>query len=172
MKPIKPSEQAGRTAAVLAALGFLGIALFQVALAAGADWGHAAWGGADAELSSAQRIGSAAAALIWAAAAVLVLGRAGFLGSDRSRTGSSRWGTWAAAALSGMGALANFASEPLRKLHLGSSGFASRDPVRRRRTQPGRPPPPRGPTALIRRNRNWNDRVSPMRAGPSGGSWR
>ena len=119
MKPIKPSEQAGRTAAVLAALGFLGIALFQVALAAGVDWGHAAWGGADAELSSAQRIGSAAAALIWAAAAVLVLGRAGFLGSDRSRTGSSRWGTWAAAALSGMGALANFASEPLRKLILG-----------------------------------------------------
>jgi hypothetical protein len=61
----RPSEHAARTAAVLAAVGFLALALFQAALAAGADWGHAAWGGANAELSSAQRIGSAVAVLIW-----------------------------------------------------------------------------------------------------------
>ena len=82
----KLSERARRVAAVLAAAGFVGIALFQLALAAGADWGHAAWGGADAQLSGAQRIGSALAVLIWPAAALLVLGRAGFWDSVRSRT--------------------------------------------------------------------------------------
>ena len=111
LKLTKPSDRAGRVAAVLAALGFLGIALFQVALAAGVDWGHAAWGGAGAELSNAQRIGSAIAVLIWVAAAVLVLGHAGVLGNYSSRPGLFRWGTWAVAALSGVGALANFASQ-------------------------------------------------------------
>ena len=104
----RPSEHAARTAGVLAAVGFLGLALFQVALAAGADWGHAAWGGANAELPSAQRIGSAVAVLIWTAAALVVLGRAGLLGSGR---GLYRWGTWVVAAGSALGSLANFASQ-------------------------------------------------------------
>jgi hypothetical protein len=103
--------RAGRAAAVLATVGFLGIALFQVALAAGADWGHAAWGGADAELSTSLRVGSAFAALFWTAAALVVLGRAGFFGSARRLAGLHRWGTWVVAALCGVGALANFASE-------------------------------------------------------------
>ena len=107
----RPSEHAGRTAAVLAAVGFLGLALFQVALAAGADWGHAAWGGANAELSSAQRIGSAVAVLIWTAAALVVLGRAGLFWSDRGLARFYRWGTWVAAAGSALGSLANLASQ-------------------------------------------------------------
>lgn len=96
---------------MLATVGFFGIALFQLALAAGADWGHAAWGGADAELSTSLRIGSAVAAVVWAAAAGVVLGRAGFLGSDRRQAGLHRVGTWVVTALCGVGALANFASE-------------------------------------------------------------
>jgi hypothetical protein len=111
LKRTKPGERAGSVAAVLAAVGFVGIALFQLALAAGADWGHAAWGGVDTELSSAQRIGSALAVLVWTAATLVVLGRAGLWGSGRSDARLYRWGTWAAAAVSGLGALANFASQ-------------------------------------------------------------
>lgn len=107
----RPSEQAARTAAVLAAAGFLGLALFQLALAAGADWGHAAWGGASAELSSGQRIGSAVAVLVWTAAALVVLGRAGLLGTGRAFARRYRWGTWAVAAAAALGSLANFASQ-------------------------------------------------------------
>jgi hypothetical protein len=105
------SEHASRTAAALAAAGFLGLALFQAALAAGADWGHAAWGGANAELSTAQRIGSALAVLVWAAAAVVLLGRAGFLWSGRGDARPFRWGTWVVAAGCVLGSLANLASE-------------------------------------------------------------
>jgi hypothetical protein len=106
----RPSTRAARTAAALAAVGFLGVALFQVALAAGADWGHAAWGGANAELSTTLRVGSAVAVLFWTTAAYVVLGRAGFLGRPRL-AGLHRWGTWVVAALCGVGALANFASQ-------------------------------------------------------------
>jgi len=108
---LRPGEQAARTAALLAATGFLGLALFQTALAAGAAWGHAAWGGASAELSSAQRIGSAVAVLVWAAAAVIVLGRAGFLRSSRRLARSYRLGTWVVASGCVLGSLANFASQ-------------------------------------------------------------
>jgi len=107
----RPSEQTARMAAVLAAVGFLGLALFQVALAAGADWGHAAWGGANAELSTAQRIGSAVAVLTWTAAALVVLGRAGLLRSRRPLARFYRWGTWVVATGSAVGSLANFASQ-------------------------------------------------------------
>jgi len=96
----------------LAALGFVGIAAFQVALVAGVSWGHAAWGGAHAELSTAQRIGSGVAAVVWTAAALIVLGRAGLWGTVRRRLGTLfRWGTWFLAAVSVLGALLNFASE-------------------------------------------------------------
>jgi hypothetical protein len=38
----------------LAGIGFTGLASFQAALAAGAPWGHAAWGGSSAHLTTAQ----------------------------------------------------------------------------------------------------------------------
>jgi hypothetical protein len=97
-------------AAVLAATGFAGIALFQIALALGAPWGHAAWGGADANLSTAQRIGSAVAAVVWAAAGVVVLGCAGFRSAGRS-VRLYRRATWFLVALLGLSAVANFASQ-------------------------------------------------------------
>ena len=101
-----------RTAALLAAAGFVGIAVFQLALAGGAPWGHAAWGGASAELSLAQRSGSGVAVAVWVAAAVIVLGRAGFGGARADRLASLfRWGTWILVAVSALSALANFASQ-------------------------------------------------------------
>ena len=122
---LRPSPSTARVAAVLAAAGFLGLALFQGALAGGAEWGHAAWGGANADLSSAQRTGSAVAVLLWAAAAVAVLGRAGILRSSRRLARFYRSGTWVAALACALGSLANFASESrYEQLILGPLGVA------------------------------------------------
>jgi hypothetical protein len=99
-----------RWAAVLAAIGFAGIALFQAALAAGAPWGHAAWGGADAELTTTQRLASGVAVFVWSAAALIVLGRAGFWGGGRPGR-FFRWATWFLVGLLGVGTVLNFASQ-------------------------------------------------------------
>jgi hypothetical protein len=98
-----------RTAAVAAAVGFLAIAAFQVALALGAPLGRAAWGGTRAELPTGLRIASAVAVVVWALAATIVLGRAGF---DVFSLPDAvvRWGTWILIGLSLLGALMNFAS--------------------------------------------------------------
>jgi hypothetical protein len=98
-----------RTAAVLAAAGFLTIAGFQVALALGAPLGHAAWGGRQRHLSTRLRIGSAVAVVIWILAALIVLGRAGFQVSPLPHA-VERWGTWILVALLPVGALMNVAS--------------------------------------------------------------
>ena len=103
------SDSTGRAAA-LAATGFAGIALFQIALALGAPWGHAAWGGADAHLSPAQRIGSAVAAVVWTTAGLVVLRRAGFWGAGGSAR-LYRSGTWFLVALLLIGAVPNFDSQ-------------------------------------------------------------
>jgi hypothetical protein len=104
------SDRAARAAAMLAAFGFAGIAVFQLALAAGAPWGHAAWGGADAHLSTTQRSASAAAVVLYSVAALIVLGRAGILRARRNAT-VFRWGTWLLAVAMGIGAILNFASQ-------------------------------------------------------------
>ncbi len=70
---LTPGVRTARTAAVVAAIGFAGIAVFEIALAAGAPWGHAVWGGAHAHLSAAQRTGSAVSVVVWAAAALCIL---------------------------------------------------------------------------------------------------
>ena len=41
-------DHVARVAVVVAAIGFAGIAIFQLALAIGAPWGHAVWAGANA----------------------------------------------------------------------------------------------------------------------------
>ena len=104
-----PTNGAGRRAAVAAAIGFVSIALFQVALAVGAPLGDAAWGGAHAELSTAQRLASAAAVFVWTAAALIVLGRAGLWARGRLAP-LFHWGTWSLVAASVLAALVNFAS--------------------------------------------------------------
>jgi hypothetical protein len=112
MNEFRLSARDSRWAALLAALGFAGIAAFEVALAAGVPWGHAAWGGAHSKLSTAERTGSAVAILVWMAAAAIVLGRAGVWGiGGRRRATLFRWGTWFLAAVSALAALMNFASQ-------------------------------------------------------------
>lgn len=67
-----------RVAAIVAAVLFAGLVLFQLALALGAPWGRAAYGGQNAELSTQLRIMSAIAAVVWSGVALVVLKRAGF----------------------------------------------------------------------------------------------
>jgi hypothetical protein len=98
-------------AAVLAAIGFAALAVFQAALAAGAPWGHAAWGGADAALSAGQRGASAVAAVIYVAATLIVLCRAGIIWRARSNAALFQWGTWFFAVAMAIGSVPNFASQ-------------------------------------------------------------
>ncbi|WP_238012434.1 hypothetical protein KZZ52_21870 [Dactylosporangium sp. AC04546] len=98
------------TIARVAAAGFGIIALFQLALAAGAPLGRAAWGGAHAgQLPPNLRVASLVALLIWAVAALVVLRRAG-LAATVLPAGVGTWGTWVLAGLLTLGALMNLAS--------------------------------------------------------------
>jgi hypothetical protein len=95
--------------AVAAALGFVLLAAFQVALALGVPWGRAAWGGAHERLPRGFRIASALAAGFWVLAALVVLARGGH---DMSPIpdGVGRWGTWVLFGLLVLGTLMNLAS--------------------------------------------------------------
>lgn len=62
-----------QTAAVLATTGFLVLAGFQAALAAGAPWGRAAGGGKHARLPQNLRIASLVSMIVWLVAALIVL---------------------------------------------------------------------------------------------------
>ncbi len=66
-----------RTAAIVLAALLFGLAFFQLALAAGAPWGRAAFGGFTERPGTSLRISAAIATLIWAAAALISLRRAG-----------------------------------------------------------------------------------------------
>jgi len=108
---LAPRNRAARMAATLAAIGFASLAVFQLAIAAGAPWGHAAWGGENAHLSAAQQGASAVAAVIYVAAALCVLCRAGVVSRARSDAAIFRWGTWFFVAAMAIGALPNLASQ-------------------------------------------------------------
>ena len=72
------SSGAAHSAAMAAGVGFLLVAGFQVALALGAPWGSAAWGGAhEGRLPRNLRIASAIAAVVWILLASLMFERAG-----------------------------------------------------------------------------------------------
>jgi hypothetical protein len=107
---LNTSDRVARLAAVLAAIGFIALAVFQAALAAGAPWGRAAWGGGGTHLSTAQRGASAVAVVVYVAAALVVLGRAGLWGT-RGDTPLFRWATWFLAAVMAIGAIPNFISQ-------------------------------------------------------------
>jgi hypothetical protein len=93
-----------------AAVGFLLIAGFQMALALGAPWGRAAWGGAhQGRLPRTLRIASGFAAVFWILAASVLLKRAGHELIPLSFS-VARWGTWVLFGLSVLGALMNLAS--------------------------------------------------------------
>ena len=67
-----------RRAAVGAAILYSVIAAFQLALALGAPWGRAAFGGAVEQPGLELRASSVVAIVIWSAAALIVLKRVGF----------------------------------------------------------------------------------------------
>ena len=81
------------------------LALFQIALAAGAPWGRFAWGGAQAKLPVALRIGSVVSLLIYSACAVIVSDRAMLIdvvGDDVSGVGA-----WVVAGFLSLGVVMN-----------------------------------------------------------------
>jgi hypothetical protein len=99
-----------RTSAFVAAMGFGGLAIFQVALALGAPLGHAAWGGTRETLPSGLRVGSAVSVLFYVAAIGVVLRRAG-IHVPWITSGAARIGTWVLVVLLPLSALGNIASQ-------------------------------------------------------------
>jgi hypothetical protein len=96
-----------KTAAILAAAGFLLMVGYQAALALGAHL--PGWGGGPRTLPTSLRIGSALSAAVFIGAALVILGRAGYWrGSVPARV--FRWGAWVLAIVMPLSALANLAS--------------------------------------------------------------
>jgi hypothetical protein len=98
-----------QTAALLATVGFVVLAVFQLALALGVPWGRAAWGGKSSVLPSNLRVASGVAVVIWLFAALVVLDRAGTRVVDLPDVLSVPI-TWLLVPLLVLGALMNFAS--------------------------------------------------------------
>ncbi|WP_283134559.1 hypothetical protein [Rhizohabitans arisaemae] len=96
-------------AALLAATGFTLVALFQVALAAGAPWGRAAWGGGHSRLPARLRVASAFSALVLTIAALIVLERARVVDAWLPAA-SARWATWGVTVAMAVSAIGNLAS--------------------------------------------------------------
>ena len=90
----------------VASVGFVGLAAFQAALAAGAPWGHAAWGGSSAHLSATQRIASGIAIVLYVGAFVAIRGRAAGRWERRYRAGA-----WIVVTVLALATVANAASE-------------------------------------------------------------
>jgi hypothetical protein len=103
-----PSRRAGAAAAV----GFAGIAAYQVALALGAPFGSAAWGGAHpGTLPPGLRVASGVGAALWGFAALIILQRVGLSSVLPFGRMFVRRATWVLVVLSCMSAVANFASQ-------------------------------------------------------------
>ena len=99
-----------RSATLAAAVGLVGIALFQLALAAGAPLGRAAWGGTHVgPLPTPLRVASGVAVIVWTFAALVVLRRGG-MGLLAMPEAVARWGTWVLVGLLLLGAVLNVAS--------------------------------------------------------------
>jgi hypothetical protein len=107
-------------AALGAVVGFAGLAVFQLLLAAGAPLGAAAWGGAtEGELPRGLRVGSAISIVADAVAAAVILRRAGFGVTWPSRT-TARIGTWVLVVLMTAGTSVNLLSQsPWERFLLG-----------------------------------------------------
>jgi hypothetical protein len=114
------SAAAAKSAAVVATIGFAGLAVFQGLLAAGAPLGEAAWGGAnEGRLPTGLRVGSAVSIVVYVLAAAVVLRRAG-LAARWVPGGVARIGSWVLAVLLTLGALANLLSQsPWERFLLG-----------------------------------------------------
>jgi hypothetical protein len=101
--------RSARRVAGTAAGGFFLVASFQVALALGAPFGRAAFGGADAgRLAPDLRLVSTVAAAFWLLAAVHALSRGGV--TSRFPRAGNRRVTWVLVVVTTVGALMNAAS--------------------------------------------------------------
>jgi hypothetical protein len=113
-------------AAAIVAVGLLSVVeVFQIALALGAPFGSAAWGGRHPGiLPKRLRIGSAVAAVVYPVIAVAILGYSGVI--EVSPPGTGRVVMWVFAGLFTLGTVANVASRsmPERYWALVSSGIA------------------------------------------------
>lgn len=96
-------------AALLTVVGFLVLAGFQAALAAGVPWGGAAWGGKHTRLPLNLRRASLVSMIVWLVAALIVLDRAAIPLVDLPDA-ASYWGTWILVVLLALGAVMNVAS--------------------------------------------------------------
>ncbi|WP_051386343.1 hypothetical protein [Actinokineospora inagensis] len=95
---------------VIAAAALCGIvAAFQLTLALGAPLGHAAWGGANADLSTGLRVASGFTVLLWTFAAFVLLRRGRVIGGGVPAR-VAEVGVWVVVALLALGVLANAAS--------------------------------------------------------------
>ena len=94
-------------AAATAGLTYTVVIAFQVALAAGAPWGRASYGGAPDRLPRRLRVTSAVAALVWVAAVLVVLRRAGVPVPAPLPDGALPLACWVLTALLGVGLLLN-----------------------------------------------------------------
>lgn len=104
------AERASRpVTAVAAAVGFAGMAGFELALALGAPLGLAAMGGTYTYLPTGLRVASGMLTVFWALAVLLVLRRAGYRVPVFSFR-VARAGTWVLAVLLTLGVLMNVAS--------------------------------------------------------------
>lgn len=109
MTTITPATKRVRIVGAAAAIGFAGLAGFQVLLAAGVPWGRAAWGGTQDVLTADLRTASAIAAGVWLAAALVALGRAGYWGTP-GLSAPLRQASRVVVALLLLGAVVNLAS--------------------------------------------------------------
>jgi hypothetical protein len=98
-----------KRSAVAAAVGFVGYAAYQLALAAGAPLGRGAWGGTQTQLPTSLRLGSAVAVAVYGVAALIVLRRAGY-GIRWISPTVARVGTWVLVVVLTLSALINFLS--------------------------------------------------------------
>jgi hypothetical protein len=107
---VERRERPVRTrAAVIAAIGFACMAGFEIALALGAPFGRAAWGGQSTDLQAGLRIASVGSAALLVFAALIILGRVGSRFSPLPSTFCRR-GTWVLVGLMTLGTLMNLAS--------------------------------------------------------------
>ncbi|MFW2383402.1 MAG: hypothetical protein ACN4GZ_16730 [Acidimicrobiales bacterium] len=98
-------------AAVVAAILLGAIAIFQLAIAAGAPWGDMAWGGRhDRRLPTRLRLGSGVAAVVLVVAASVVLAQGGVTSWTPVPEGALRTVTWVLAGFMVLNTAGNLAS--------------------------------------------------------------
>jgi hypothetical protein len=107
----RPDRSAvARGSSTAAAVLLTGLAGFEALLAAGVPWGRAAWGGGSAELNPGLRVGSAAVAVVFLGAALVVRRVGGHRNWAPLPDRWSRPAVWGLAAYTGLGTILNMLS--------------------------------------------------------------